>query len=100
MKVTVQKLGIIQNAEFDLKPLTVFVGPNNTGKTWLAYTLASILGTHGWHEYAQAYVGNQISNAYPPLDSAIDQLLTRGDTKIDLYDFADKYGETYWLSIH
>ena len=99
MKVTVQKLGIIQNAEFDLKPLTIFVGPNNTGKTWLAYTLASILGTHGWHEYAQAYAANQISSIYPPLDSAIEQLLTRGDTKIDLYDFADQYGELYFNSV-
>ena len=77
MKVKVQKLGIIQSAEFNLKPLTIFVGPNNTGKTWLAYTLASILGTHGWYEYAQAYAGDQISKVYPPLDSAIDQLLTR-----------------------
>jgi ribosomal protein L19E len=99
MKVKVQKLGIIQSAEFNLKPLTIFVGPNNTGKTWLAYTLASILGTHGWYEYAQAYAGDQISKVYPPLDSAIDQLLTRGDTKINLYDFADQYGEIYFNSV-
>jgi predicted ATPase len=39
MKVTVRNLGVIKEAEVDLKPLTIFVGPNNAGKTWLAYTL-------------------------------------------------------------
>ncbi len=40
MKTTVRNLGVISEAEIELKPLTIFVGPNNTGKTWLAYTLA------------------------------------------------------------
>lgn len=99
MKVTIQKLGNIQNAEFDLKPLTIFVGPNNTGKTWLAYALAGILGSRGFQEYTQAYVGNQHSEEYPPLDSAIEQVLSRGDAKIDLYDFAENYREKYFNEI-
>ena len=99
MRVTIQKLGIIQNAEFDLKPLTVLVGPNNTGKTWLAYTLASVLGVHGSNKYSQAYARKDVSSVYPPLDDAIEQILSRGDTKIDLYDFAEKYGETYFNNV-
>jgi predicted ATPase len=55
MRVTIQNLGIIQHAEFDLKPLTVLVDPNNTGKTWLASTLASILGIHISNKYSQAH---------------------------------------------
>lgn len=43
MKVTIQNLGAIQHAELDLKPLTILIGPNNAGKTWMAYTLAGIL---------------------------------------------------------
>ena len=43
MKVEIRNLGVIKKAEIDLKPLTVFIGRNGTGKTWTAYTLASIL---------------------------------------------------------
>ena len=45
MKITVRNLGVIKEAEVDLKPLTIFIGPNNSGKTWLAYTLANIFRT-------------------------------------------------------
>jgi predicted ATPase len=54
MKVVIGKLGIIENTEIDLKPLAIFVGPNNSGKTWLAYALSGILGGFGWNEYAKA----------------------------------------------
>ena len=88
MKVTVQKLGVIQKAEIDLKPLTIFIGPNNTGKTWLAYTLAGIFGTRGRDEYAQAYAAGELPDAYPPLDNAIEKVLAEGNATIDLYKFA------------
>jgi predicted ATPase len=45
MKVTVRNLGVIKEAEVDLKPLTIFVGPNNAGKTWLAYALTGVLAS-------------------------------------------------------
>lgn len=32
-------LGIIRKGEFTQKPLTVFCGPNNSGKTWAMYSL-------------------------------------------------------------
>lgn len=36
MKLSVANLGPIARAEIDLRPLTVFVGPSNTGKSYLA----------------------------------------------------------------
>jgi len=42
MKVTVENLGRIKNASFDWKPLTVFVGENNTNKSWTAYCVYAI----------------------------------------------------------
>ncbi len=36
---SVKNLGPIQSGEFTAKPLTLFCGPNNTGKTWLMYAL-------------------------------------------------------------
>ncbi len=43
MKLVVSKLGGIAQAELDIRPLTVFVGPNNTNKTWTAYSLYALL---------------------------------------------------------
>jgi hypothetical protein len=43
LKLTIEKLGRIQRAEIDVRPLTVFIGPNNTNKTWTAYALYGIL---------------------------------------------------------
>jgi AAA ATPase domain len=99
LKIKIQKLGTIQNAEFDLRPLTVFVGPNNTGKTWLAYVLSAIFGPGGIRPYIQAYVEGQLHDTYPPLEDAITEILTRGDTKIDLYSFAENYGERYFNNV-
>lgn len=96
MKIKIQKLGNIQNSEFDLRPLTVLVGPNNTGKTWLAYALSAIFGSYGLRSYTQAYIEKQLLDTYPPLEDAIEQVITRGDSKIDLYSFAENYGEIYF----
>ena len=35
----IENLGIIRSGEFTQKPLTVFCGPNNSGKTWAMYSL-------------------------------------------------------------
>ncbi len=39
MKLRVSNLGRLKQAEFEIKPLTVFIGPNHTNKTWTAYSL-------------------------------------------------------------
>ncbi|RKZ50289.1 MAG: hypothetical protein DRR00_15795 [Candidatus Parabeggiatoa sp. nov. 3] len=35
MNVKIRNLGVIDNASIDLKPLTVFIGENSMGKTWV-----------------------------------------------------------------
>ena len=35
----VRNLGSVRNGSFALKPLTIFCGPNNSGKTWTMYSL-------------------------------------------------------------
>ena len=39
LKFQVENLGIIKTGEFTQKPLTIFCGPNNSGKTWVMYSL-------------------------------------------------------------
>ncbi|MGH2497199.1 MAG: AAA family ATPase [Ktedonobacteraceae bacterium] len=99
MKVSVRNLGVIKEAEIDLKPFTVFIGPNNAGKTWLAYALSGILGPYGWDQYTKAYIDNKVKETYPPLDTAVQQVLDNGIAKIDLVQFADQYGEIYFNNV-
>ena len=43
MKIQVENLGAIKNAKINLdKPLTLFCGQNNTGKTYLAYIIYAL----------------------------------------------------------
>ena len=40
--VSIRNLGPIAEADVDLKPLTIFVGPNNSGKSYVALTIYSL----------------------------------------------------------
>jgi len=48
MKLTVDNLGRIEHADLDIRPLTVFMGPNATNKTWTAYALHFALREFAW----------------------------------------------------
>ena len=39
LKFQVENLGVIKIGEFTQKPLTIFCGPDNSGKTWVMYSL-------------------------------------------------------------
>lgn len=39
LKFQVENLGVIKIGKFIQKPLTIFCGPNNSGKTWVIYSL-------------------------------------------------------------
>ncbi|MHC5745687.1 MAG: AAA family ATPase [Nostoc sp.] len=95
MKVEIHNLGVIEELEIDLKPLTVFIGKNGTGKTWAAYTLASILGKHGFDRYWKSYINGKTQQKYRIIDNAIEQFLQEGNVCIDLIKFAEEYAEAY-----
>ena len=99
MKVSIRHLGVIEEADIDLKPLTIFIGPNNEGKTWLAYSLAGILGNYGSMKYSQAYADKQVPTIYEPLNKVIEDVLTKGNATIDLRQFATDYGELYFNEV-
>ena len=39
MKIRFYNLGQIKETELDLKPMTVIIGPNNSNKTYIAYSV-------------------------------------------------------------
>ena len=99
MRVSIRNLGVIKEATIELKPLTVLIGPNNAGKTWIAYSLAGILGPFGSEEYAQAYADKKVPNTYESLDTAIERVLAEGNATIDLRRFAEEHGEKYFNDV-
>lgn len=83
MKLSVRNLGVIRRAEIDLsKPISIFTGYNNTGKTYLSYLI-----------YATS------SRMVLPKDLvSLDHLRTDGHalielTEVALSDFAFRSGE-------
>lgn len=94
MKVEVSNLGPVHRAEIDLRPFTLFVGPNNAGKTWVAYALYGILGYHGWRRYLEECVEGS-SPRYPTLETLVEQVLEKGNTSIDLRGWAEEHTELY-----
>ncbi|MEB3341687.1 AAA family ATPase [Okeania sp.] len=45
MKIKIQNLGVLKEAEFTLADLTIICGGNNTGKTYATYALFGFLST-------------------------------------------------------
>lgn len=43
MKITFSNLGSIKKTTLDLRPLTVIIGPNNSNKTYIAYSIYGLL---------------------------------------------------------
>jgi hypothetical protein len=43
MKIKFSNLGAIKETELDLRPLTVIIGPNNSNKTYIAYSVYGLL---------------------------------------------------------
>src|SRR5579859_5613460 len=99
MKITIRNLGVIKKAEINLKPLTIFIGPNNSGKTWLAYTLAAVFGEFGISQFTDQERRTSILENYSPVASAINELLTTGIVSMDIYQFAHDYGEKYFEDV-
>ena len=56
MRLSVANLGPIARAEIDLRPLTVFVGPSNTGKSYLAMLVYALHKFFDRHHPAQMVV--------------------------------------------
>ena len=52
MRVTLEHVGRIRRAELDLRPLTLFIGPNSTNKTWAAQCVAACVDALSWSSIA------------------------------------------------
>ena len=78
--IAVRDFGPIAHAEIDLKPLTVLIGPNNTGKSYLALAVYSLSQTVSETRHAQ--IPRQSRKSPIPLEvrrSSVQRLQRAGD---------------------
>ncbi len=74
MKIKIQNLGVLKQAEFTLANLTIICGGNNTGKTYATYALFGFLST--WKRMLSINI-----------DDKIQQLLAEGVIRIEIQDY-------------
>lgn len=94
MQVTVKELGAVKEGTFELKPLTVFVGPNNSGKTWTAYTIGSLFSADAHKIFLNYYLDNQPED-YSFIENVVQQVLDEGHSKINIFDAFNQCYKVY-----
>lgn len=82
MKIKVENLGALKQAEFDLSNFTIICGKNNTGKTYATYALFGFLSY--WHEIFLQRGSIKIER------TIINELLMNGFIKIDTNEYIQK----------
>jgi predicted ATPase len=76
MKIKIQNLGVVKNAEIDLsKDLIVLCGKNNTGKTYVAYSIYGLFSLV------------KRKNIDIKSDKNLENLFNEGSFELDLHDF-------------
>ena len=81
LELEVSNFGPIAEAKIDLRPLTVFVGPSNTGKSYLAiliYALHRFLGPR----YPGLGIGHRFSFRPPPFPRSLVDDLTLSNSEV------------------
>ena len=77
MKISVENLGVLKQAEFELGEMTLICGSNNTGKTYATYALYGFLSR--WSQILEFDISN----------SEINSLLDEGVLRIDIASHID-----------
>ncbi len=77
MRIKLQNIGPVHEAEISLGPLTIICGKNNTGKTYATYAL------YGFLSYWEAVFFLDVS------DEDIENLLKDGSVRIDLDQYIE-----------
>lgn len=78
MKISVENLGILRQAEFELGDMTIICGSNNTGKTYATYALFGFL--YNWKRAMEISIPSQ----------HINELLSKGTTRIHITSYIEQ----------
>jgi len=101
MEIRIKNLGAVKSADITLKKLTVFVGENNSGKTWVATTICGLLDQRAFQSILTT-LKNQPENLVHSFDDIIElpnRLVKEKVVSINLNDFFLKYKDNYFDNI-
>ena len=97
MKISIENLGPLRHAEFELKPLTVFIGDNRQGKTQAIVTAATMLSSYGMQEYISHYL--ESNEPIPEIEKLYKDILNTSHAEINLAEFSSKYLLPYYANL-
>lgn len=84
MKIQVKDLGAIKEAKIDLdKPLTLFCGQNNTGKTYLAFIIYALTRVKVNRSPLKMHIPQLIENGFVEIDLIINDLYEHKNRSIE-----------------
>lgn len=92
MKFHIENLGRIKKAEIDLRPFTVFIGANNTNKTWMTYIIYAIFDEETIAAFSE-YIYKKNSFKQYISESFFDDFFIKGETSFDLQEVIIAKGE-------
>lgn len=88
MKATFKNIGPIKEAELELGDLTIIAGQNNTGKTYLAYTLYGFLESLSKKEFYMERLLNSIDSKFSKeVKNIASQVEETGKARIDISEY-------------
>ena len=93
MQATVRNLGPVKEATINIKPLTVFIGQNNTGKTWAAYLIASAFSDFCYIRLLEDFNFGIID--YHEVDELRSSIAKNGTALIDLIELQQDRGTQF-----
>ncbi len=96
MKISIENLGPLTHAEFDLKPLTVFIGDNRQGKTQAIVTTTTMLSDYGLNAFMNRYLNHPELGKFEEIEKLYADLTTSGQAGINLIEFSEKNIRTYY----
>ncbi len=84
----IENLGKIKRATINLKPLTIFIGENNTNKSWVAYCLYGILSKNLREILADEYISVSMSRSLNnPFKDLVNKVLEKKAIEEDFSKF-------------
>lgn len=99
MIISIKHFGPLETAEFELRPLTVFIGDNRQGKTMVLTASTAMLGNLGLTIYIEHYLTQPNARKKPELEQAYTDLINDSHAQINLVEFVDKYAQNYYTAL-
>ena len=95
MKISIENLGPLTHAEFDLKPLTVFIGDNRQGKTQALTIGTAMLDRNcGATKYLQEFARNPNFNL-PDVENIYGELIQNDKVSLNIITYITQNTQIY-----